>query len=793
MWICPVCKNANGEGLLCEKCGFDESLHYKKYRTLAEVEGSGEAAHIYELCREVSDSSQKKEIPEGGERSGEIPKDGPERPEDISEEKAGKPEAFREKTKITAETEKTEAAGRTDAEVRRKRTRAAVLAAVCVALLAAVAVMVLHTGNSADRRGPDQAGAMDYAGTEAAAGTAGASPADSYEAGDEIRFGAYEQDGDRSNGKEDIEWIVLEKIGSRVLVLSKYCLNVRPYDEEGDALWENCSLRRWLNEEFLEEAFGEEERAQICYTNLVDYPAVHEDGTDPINDTDDQIFLLSQEEVYEYFYPVEESRTSPTEHAKKQGAVFEGNADWWLRISDGTCYAVVDADGRIAIGVYADGFPAYVRPAMWIELGTSAGTESGENEAGQGNAEETEGAAYPQSFSELEVGSRFPYGTYEQDGDGSNGREGIEWLVLDRVEDRALVVSEYGLDVRPYDGTFEAATWETCSLRSWLNGAFLEEAFGTEEQGRIREKALTNPDNAEYGTEGGSDTVDRVFLLSMEEAERYFSSEEERQASPTEYAKAQGAYVGDNGNADWWLRSPGASPHGAGGIDAGGGIFSGSNVGSVDDSVRPVLWMNVSAADTDVGDTVHFGRYEQDNNAENGKEEIEWTVLDRQDDSILVISKYCLDVRPYHSDRRDVTWETCSLRGWLNSSFLTEAFSGEEQGRILETTVGNPDNAEFGTAGGNDTTDKLFLLSTDEVRRYFPSEEERRLSATAYAKKLWAYVGDNGGSWWWLRSPGFSQEDAVDVLASGEINDSGNYVDGVNGTVRPAMWIDLGP
>ena len=83
-----------------------------------------------------------------------------------------------------------------------------------------------------------------------------------------------------------------------------------------------------------------------------------------------------------------------------------------------------------------------------------------------------------------------------------------------------------------------------------------------------------------------------------------------------------------------------------------------------------------------VGDIIKFGHYEQDGNTSYGKEEIEWEVLKVESDRVLVVSKYALDCKPYNTEYTDVTWETCSLRQWLNSTFLNTAFSAEEQKKI---------------------------------------------------------------------------------------------------------------
>ena len=90
-----------------------------------------------------------------------------------------------------------------------------------------------------------------------------------------------------------------------------------------------------------------------------------------------------------------------------------------------------------------------------------------------------------------------------------------------------------------------------------------------------------------------------------------------------------------------------------------------------------------------IGSIVTFGRYEQDGDKENGPEEIEWVVLDVQDGKALLLSKYGLEAKPYNTEYTEVTWETCTLRAWLNSDFLNKSFSTEEQSAILTTEVDN--------------------------------------------------------------------------------------------------------
>lgn len=193
-----------------------------------------------------------------------------------------------------------------------------------------------------------------------------------------------------------------------------------------------------------------------------------------------------------------------------------------------------------------------------------------------------------------------------------------------------------------------------------------------------------------------------------------------------------------------------------------------------------------------VGDYVIWGSYEQDNNKANGKEDIEWLVLEIKDGKALVISKYALDCQQYNTERTSVTWETCSLRQWLNKDFLNAAFSAEEQAMIPTVTVPADKNPSYSTDPGKATQDKVSLLSIQEANKYFSSDSARQCAATDYAVANGAYVNsDNGNCWWWLRSPGLYQFLAAYVRSGGGLVESGDYVNGSDDAVRPALWINL--
>ena len=180
-------------------------------------------------------------------------------------------------------------------------------------------------------------------------------------------------------------------------------------------------------------------------------------------------------------------------------------------------------------------------------------------------------------------------------------------------------------------------------------------------------------------------------------------------------------------------------------------------------------------------------------------------MLSNASGQLFLLSDQNLEVFQYHTAEENVTWETSTMRSWLNGygtysgdNLLTAAFSAKEQAAIAETLVVNDDNAYYGTDGGSNTTDRLFLLSLDEAedRRYFP-----RFSSSRYAANT-AYVADGGrlGSYmyeageldsWWLRSPGPDNSKAAFVDEGGAVIFDGNPVNYRSTAVRPAFNLKL--
>ena len=209
------------------------------------------------------------------------------------------------------------------------------------------------------------------------------------------------------------------------------------------------------------------------------------------------------------------------------------------------------------------------------------------------------------------VGNYVTFGTYPQTKAGNDATP-IEWLVLARDGNKALLISRYGLDAQPYNIVYTDVTWENCTMRTWLNWTFYNKAFSSAEQSAI---LTTNVDNSKkqcysgYSTDGGNNTQDKVFLLSYAEANKYFgvpygnSSNTKSRVAPTAYAIAHGTWASSsNKTADgtdagwWWLRSPGNYQDFAAVVDTDGSLRN-ITVNYVSGSVRPTLWVNIEALD----------------------------------------------------------------------------------------------------------------------------------------------------------------------------------------------------
>jgi len=377
----------------------------------------------------------------------------------------------------------------------------------------------------------------------------------------------------------------------------------------------------------------------------------------------------------------------------------------------------------------------------------------------------------------------------------------IEWRILDIADGRMLLLSEKGLTLKEYDDGSDV--WENSTLRAWLNNdSSYPTIYLTE---REKSTIVSAPLKTKESTSSEADAYipgNEFFLLSLEEATRY-------KVENTFCYLIYNTSSTINKTYPWWLRDTDDKRN----SDA---LTSKSNNRSVQKTyssgyaVRPAVWVDAKSFSKEViyfedyiasdshreGDRIYFGSYELDGNNMNGKEAIKWRVLEVAEDRMLVISEDVLDSRVYHSKAESVTWETSELRFWLNDFFFRTAFASKEKNRILESDVINSFNPTTGIRGGNDTQDRIFLLSIDEAQRYFADDSDRNAKGPVRrTADIWA-----------LRTPGDAMDKVATVDRSGKISANGWTItsrsqgsDYVYRTVarsfgiRPALWIRLDP
>ena len=204
------------------------------------------------------------------------------------------------------------------------------------------------------------------------------------------------------------------------------------------------------------------------------------------------------------------------------------------------------------------------------------------------------------------------------------------------------------------------------------------------------------------------------------------------------------------------------------------------------------------------GATVFFGRYEQDGDEDNGAEPIEWLILDVEDGSALLMSRYALDAVAFNDFSEPTSWSACTLRTWLNYDFYRGAFDESERERIAETVLEHEK-----APGGREeeaVSDKVFLLSAEEIGKLLYGfngvpeieDEARMCLPTAYAKSEGCRWNDDpdslayGNGNWWLRTPGLNSYYIACVNEWGALNDYGFIANTFDCGVRPVLRVAVG-
>ena len=346
----------------------------------------------------------------------------------------------------------------------------------------------------------------------------------------------------------------------------------------------------------------------------------------------------------------------------------------------------------------------------------------------------------------------------------------IRWYVIEKTQTGYTLLSEKPVIKQAFRkagyGIF-TNTWEESTVRAWLNDKFCN-TFTEEEKAFITTNHIINADSAEYGTDGGDDTDDYIYLLSVDEANALDKS-----------VRKCGRWYGLD-RQWWWLRSPGVNidyvtyvGKGEDGVIDPHGDIAGNDYGAV----RPVLNLSIedhtvpttmnrtpaeveaelwAISDSQIDDVVAFGRYT-------------WYVTDKTDGVCTLLCQGPVADMPYNDIKTDITWENCSVRRWLNEDFYNSKFSdGEKAAIVTSHNTFVEDDYHYGSDCGNDTDDKVYLFSYSEAMAV--SDDIR-----------------DCGIDWWLRTPGKHQYDAV-YIGLRSPNLIGNYVDS-HMAVRPVIRV----
>ena len=383
-------------------------------------------------------------------------------------------------------------------------------------------------------------------------------------AGDTITFGRYPQ---TASGKDmtPIEWQILDREKNWVLVISKYGLDVGPFhDKDEDITWEKSALRVWLNSTFTKEAFNDQEIEAIRVTWIR--------NDDEGNDTIDRLFLPNYEEAKRYFGDDDSKKCMPTDYTMTKCTSCCADelcyyGSWWLRSSRYDDHALTVKPYGVCDTLVTDE-KTMIRPTMWINLISDTISTVYQNEMFQTNYSD---------LASIQVGGIIKLGRYPQEKPFYK-RDPIEWQVLAKKGNCVLAISRFVLDKQQYNTGRGSVTWKDSSIRAWLNGVFFNTAFNQFEQSMIVETAM-NEERTLY---------DKVFLLSVQEANQYFSCNENRKCSRwTHYSLTR------YGSCDWWLRTRGEISNYTAVVSSyDGSIFeSGSRVDTTQ-AVRPAIWID---------------------------------------------------------------------------------------------------------------------------------------------------------------------------------------------------------
>ncbi len=575
-------------------------------------------------------------------------------------------------------------------------------------------------------------------------------------------------------------WRILDvdrKEGTALLIADRPVCDREYHKKYKDVTWKTCDLRKWLNGEYYENTFSEEEKDAIVESELEnpDNPQYKIHGG---NNTKDRIFLLSIEEAKKYF---------------------KGNEDrnigrwWWLR-SPGRgsrSAANVFLDGSI----YADGddvnYGRAVRPAFRINLKSKLFQsmilqETDESIMVQFPDLKIRGKTLLSAYPGLKT-AKIPEGVTEISKESFKEQKNLTDVTfpstLKKIGAEAFSGCEMLVNILGADGaiSYGKDVFENCKKLEYTRAMFrnagkLCDSFaehldvcGTEELAMV------------WMYQSGKCWEEKLpRLLTVENAEHILAAMtkhlQEKGKSIKKPAEAAAAFVKVNVKLlsketikpfleMLEINKMAALSRELKEDPAVNAVINGNQNGSSKERVTP---------DGSILYGCHLQKIEPGADLVMGKEPVFWRILeiDHNTETALLIADKPVCDRKYHEKCEDVTWEICDLRKWLNKEYYESVFSEEEKEAIIETELENPDNPQYKTCGGNNTKDRIFLLSIEEAEKYFKDTENQAMGS------------------WWLRSPGSYNGSAANVYDDESIHTYGYSVNWRH-AVRPAFRINL--
>ncbi len=530
---------------------------------------------------------------------------------------------------------------------------------------------------------------------------------------------------------DPIRWRVIGLDGNAACLMSDRLMDCRPYNElEGPVNWESSSVRSWLNsypakenvagidyrgKGFLDTAFTKEQQKALIRTRVENKPNGAY-GTDCGNDTEDRVFMLSNDEVFSsdtaarngFFagsgHDDPAKRFRSTMFAKCRGSWWSsvngymGNSFWFMRTngySPESVTYICDFGYIYRRGTISTCEDAGILPAIWIDLD----------------------AAQPQPAGTVSSKDVLKGASREDDKEDPRRRDQIVNPVVDPDPDEP-------------DG--KKVTYSLIRFGNYPQSEIVPEPAGTAAGVKTDRKLYDKLEAASWES-------DECELDGM----RYI-----RVFSPDENDGQQARYF----------------------------------------ACEPLIWR----------------------------------VLEVRDGTALLLSNSAVECEPFQEDLRDVCWENCTLRSWLNGygasenvsakdysgsgeSFLDTAFSAEEQEAILETNIRNEANYYFGMDSGPQTKDRIFIPAESELfiydssqihgfsRRDEVADRAKQFKPTGYAlwKGVWNETGERGDVFWITRTTGYTHANVVYVDESGYMYNRGILVSCKDAAVIPALVLDL--